>query len=222
MLGRRTQQAPRHRRHGPHRAGAGQARPGLRPSRSHYHKRRRVPGSPRERASTRPIGESLDQMLARVDIVSVNCPHNAGLYHSALRPAAQAAEARGDRREHRPRRGRIDENALARLIEAGDVSASGHSKCSSRSPAVSPRLVKLAVRGRWCCCRTWARRRMRAASTWARRSSSKSDLHGRPPSAGSHPAKHALRLRGQSASPEGRCAPALAVWNKRSLVSFRK
>src|SRR6185295_3630894 len=46
----------------------------------HYHNRRRVP--PRiEEELTATYWESLDQMLARMDIVSVNCPHTPATYH---------------------------------------------------------------------------------------------------------------------------------------------
>ncbi|WP_283215044.1 NAD(P)-dependent oxidoreductase, partial [Methylobacterium trifolii] len=41
----------------------------------------------------------------------------------------------------------IDENALARLIEAGDVSAAGLD-VFEQEPAVSPRLVRLARQGK--------------------------------------------------------------------------
>src|SRR6202046_4512085 len=63
--------------------------------------------------------ESLDQMLVRMDIVSVNCPHTPATYHllsarrlKVMQPEAYIVNtARGEV---------IDENALARLIEAGD------------------------------------------------------------------------------------------------------
>src|SRR5579885_895949 len=84
----------------------------------HYHNRRRVaPRIEDELGAT--YWESLDQMLARVDIVSVNCPHTPATYHllsarrlKLLRPDAYIVNtARGEV---------IDENALARLIEAGE------------------------------------------------------------------------------------------------------
>ena len=46
----------------------------------HYHNRRRVPAAI-ESALDATYWESLDQMLARVDIVSVNCPHTPATYH---------------------------------------------------------------------------------------------------------------------------------------------
>jgi len=89
----------------------------------HYHNRRRVPAAI-EGALEATYWESLDQMLARVDIVSVNCPHTPATYHllsarrlKLLKPEAIVVNtARGEV---------IDENALARLIESGDVSSAG-------------------------------------------------------------------------------------------------
>src|SRR5215204_3828179 len=46
----------------------------------HYHNRKRVaPGIEEELQAT--YWESLDQMLARMDIISVNCPHTPATYH---------------------------------------------------------------------------------------------------------------------------------------------
>ena len=107
-------------------------------------------------------------MLARMDIVSVNCPHTPATYHllSARRLEADAARrpiivntARGEV---------IDENALARMLEAGEIAGAGLD-VFEHEPAVNPKLVELAAPARSCCCRTWARPRSRAASTWARR-----------------------------------------------------
>ena len=111
----------------------------------HYHNRRRVPAAI-ESALDATYWESLDQMLARVDIVSVNCPHTPATYHllsarrlKLLKPEAIVVNtARGEV---------IDENALARLIEAGDVSEAGLD-VFEQEPAVSPRLVKLARQGK--------------------------------------------------------------------------
>ena len=46
----------------------------------HYHNRRRVPAKIEEELSA-TYWESLDQMLARMDIISINCPHTPGTYH---------------------------------------------------------------------------------------------------------------------------------------------
>jgi len=111
----------------------------------HYHNRRRAPAAI-ERDLEATYWESLDQMLARVDIVSVNCPHTPATYHllsarrlKLLKPEAVVVNtARGEV---------IDENALARLIEAGDVAGAGLD-VFEQEPAVSPRLVKLARSGK--------------------------------------------------------------------------
>ena len=111
----------------------------------HYHNRRRV--APRiEEELNATYWESLDQMLVRMDIVSVNCPHTPATYHllSARRLKVMQSEAyivntaRGEV---------IDENALARLIEAGDIAGAGLD-VFEHEPAVNPKLVKLARTGK--------------------------------------------------------------------------
>jgi glyoxylate reductase len=111
----------------------------------HYHNRRRVPVRIEEELEA-TYWESLDQMLARMDIVSVNCPHTPATYHllSARRlkllkkSAIVVNTARGEI---------IDETALARMIEAGDLAGAGLD-VFEHEPAVNPRLVKLAKRGK--------------------------------------------------------------------------
>ena len=85
-------------------------------------------------------------MLARMDIVSVNCPHTPATYHllsarrlKLMRPEAYIVNtARGEV---------IDENALARLIEAGEIAGAGLD-VFEHEPAVNPKLVKLARAGK--------------------------------------------------------------------------
>ncbi|WP_407527413.1 2-hydroxyacid dehydrogenase [Methylobacterium oryzisoli] len=111
----------------------------------HYHNRRRVAGRI-ESDLEATYWESLDQMLARVDIVSVNCPHTPATYHllsarrlKLLKPEAVVVNtARGEV---------IDETALARLIELGEIAGAGLD-VFEQEPAVSPRLVKLAKAGK--------------------------------------------------------------------------
>ena len=70
----------------------------------HYHNRRRVaPRIEEELAAT--YWESLDQMLVRMDIISVNCPHTPATYPSAVGAAAQARSPGGLYRQHCARRG---------------------------------------------------------------------------------------------------------------------
>ncbi len=111
----------------------------------HYHNRRRA--APRiEEELNATYWESLDQMLARMDIISVNCPHTPATYHllsarrlKVIRPEAYVVNtARGEV---------IDENALARLIESGEIAGAGLD-VFEHEPAVSPKLVKLAKAGK--------------------------------------------------------------------------
>jgi glyoxylate reductase len=111
----------------------------------HYYDRRRV-ASEIEDELHATYWESLDQMLARMDIISINCPHTPATYHllsarrlKLIRPEAYIVNtARGEV---------IDENALARLIEAGDIAGAGLD-VFEHEPAVSPKLVKLARAGK--------------------------------------------------------------------------
>jgi glyoxylate reductase len=107
----------------------------------HYHNRRRVaPRIEEELGAT--YWESLDQMLVRMDIISINCPHTPATYHllsarrlKLVRPEAYIVNtARGEV---------IDENALARLIDAGEIAGAGLD-VFEHAPSVNPRLVKLA------------------------------------------------------------------------------
>ena len=111
----------------------------------HYHNRRHVaPKIEEELEAT--YWDSLDQMLARMDIVSVNCPHTPATYHllSARRLKLMKPEAiivntaRGEI---------IDETALARLVEAGEIAGAGLD-VFEHEPAVNPRLIKLARQGK--------------------------------------------------------------------------
>lgn len=89
----------------------------------HYHNRRPL----REEIET-DLGarywESLDQMVARVDILSINCPHTPSTFHlmNARRLRLMKPEAvivntsRGEV---------IDENALARMLKAGELAGAG-------------------------------------------------------------------------------------------------
>jgi glyoxylate reductase len=111
----------------------------------HYHNRRRVPAQIEEELGA-TYWESLDQMLARVDIVSVNCPHTPATYHllsarrlKLLRPDAYVVNtARGEV---------IDENALIRMVAAGEIAGAGLD-VFEHEPAANPKLVKLAREGK--------------------------------------------------------------------------
>src|SRR5258705_9945089 len=106
----------------------------------HYHNRK--PVSPRiaeELEAT--YWESLDQMLARMDIITVHCPHTPATYHllSARRlklmppHAILINTARGEI---------IDEAALAELFAAGAIGGAGLDVFEFE-PKINPKLIKL-------------------------------------------------------------------------------
>ncbi|HEY1154119.1 MAG TPA: D-glycerate dehydrogenase [Pseudolabrys sp.] len=111
----------------------------------HYHNRRRVAAKIEEELHA-TYWESLDQMLTRMDIISVNCPHTPATYHllsarrlKLIRPDAYIVNtARGEV---------IDENALARLLDTGGIAGAGLD-VFEHAPAVNPKLVKLARAGK--------------------------------------------------------------------------
>src|ERR1700694_2976518 len=89
--------------------------------------------------------ESLDQMLARMDIISVNCPHTPATFH--LLSARRLKLNRKDAYIVNTARGEvIDEDTLAKLLEAGEIGGAGLDVFENE-PAVNPRLVRLAGAG---------------------------------------------------------------------------
>ncbi|MET0221708.1 MAG: D-glycerate dehydrogenase [Tardiphaga sp.] len=111
----------------------------------HYHNRRPVaPRIAEELGAT--YWESLDQMLARMDIISVNCPHTPATFH--LLSARRLKLIRKDAYIVNTARGEvIDEETMTRLIEAGDIAGAGLD-VFEHEPAVNPRLVRLAKAGK--------------------------------------------------------------------------
>jgi glyoxylate reductase len=111
----------------------------------HYYNRRPVPAAIEEVLEA-TYWESLDQMLARMDIISVNCPHTPATYHllsarrlKYLRPHAIVVNtARGEI---------IDETALTHMLEAGELAGAGLD-VFEHEPAISQKLVKLANAGK--------------------------------------------------------------------------
>ena len=138
-------QAPRHRRHGPHRHRRGAARQGLRPVDPLSQPPPRAARSVEDELEA-TYWESLDQMLARMDIISVNCPSTPATFHllsarrlALMQPTAYIVNtARGDI---------IDEDALIRLIQDGKIAGAGLD-VFQHEPAVNPKLVKLAAKGK--------------------------------------------------------------------------
>ena len=89
----------------------------------HYHNRKRLRPEI-EAALDATWWESLDQMVARMDIVSINCPHTPSTYHlmnarrlKLMKPTAVIVNtSRGEV---------IDENALTRGLRAGELAGAG-------------------------------------------------------------------------------------------------
>ena len=111
----------------------------------HYHNRHRVlPAVEDELEAT--YWESLDQMLARMDIISVNCPSTPATFHllsarrlALLQPTAYVVNtARGDI---------IDEEALVKLIQDGKIAGAGLD-VYEHEPALNAKLLKLAARNK--------------------------------------------------------------------------
>jgi glyoxylate reductase len=106
----------------------------------HYHNRRRVQAD-LEKQLEATYWESLDQMLTRMDIVSVNCPHTPATYHLLSARRLQLLQkhayvvntSRGEV---------IDENALTRMLEKGQIAGAGLD-VFEHEPAVNPKLLKL-------------------------------------------------------------------------------
>ena len=105
----------------------------------HYHNRKQVaPEIEQELEAT--YWDSLDQMLARMDIVSVYCPHTPATFHllsarrlKLMKPSAYIVNtARGEV---------IDENCMALMLEKGELSGAGLDVFENE-PAVNPKLLK--------------------------------------------------------------------------------
>ncbi len=106
----------------------------------HYHNRRRLrPEIEEEHEAT--WWESLDQMVARMDVISVNCPSTPSTFHlmnarrlKLMKPTAVIVNtSRGEV---------IDENALTRMIRAGEIAGAGLD-VYERGAQVNPRLRQL-------------------------------------------------------------------------------
>ncbi|MEQ9607679.1 MAG: D-glycerate dehydrogenase [Kiloniellaceae bacterium] len=106
----------------------------------HYHNRRRVhPAVEEELEAT--YWESLDQMLSRMDIISVNCPHTPATFH--LLSARRLKLLREEAYIVNTSRGEVvDENALTRALEAGEIAGAGLD-VFEHEPAVNPKLLRL-------------------------------------------------------------------------------
>jgi len=106
----------------------------------HYHNRKPAPAQVVEELQA-TYWESLDQMLARTDVLSVNCPHTPATFHllsarrlKLLQPHAIVVNtARGEV---------IDESALANMLARGEIAGAGLDVYENE-PAINPKLMKL-------------------------------------------------------------------------------
>ena len=107
----------------------------------HYHNRKRLrPEIEEELGAT--YWESLDQMISRVDILSINCPHTPSTFHllnarrlKLMKPTAVIVNtSRGEV---------IDENALTRMLRAGEIAGAGLDVFEHGSE-INPRLRELS------------------------------------------------------------------------------
>lgn len=111
----------------------------------HYHARRPI-AKETEEAVQATFWESLDQMLANMDIISVNCPYTPATFHllskrtlGLIRPDAYVVNtSRGEV---------IDQQALIDCLENGSM-AGAALDVFENEPAVDPRLLKLAKKGK--------------------------------------------------------------------------
>ncbi|NDV00094.1 2-hydroxyacid dehydrogenase [Pseudoroseicyclus tamaricis] len=89
----------------------------------HYHNRSRLRPEIEEALGAR-YWESLDQMVAHLDVLSINCPHTPSTYHlmnarrlKLMKPTAVIVNtSRGEV---------VDENALTRGLRAGELAGAG-------------------------------------------------------------------------------------------------
>ena len=106
----------------------------------HYHNRRRVHESVEQELEA-TYWESLDQMLARVDIVSVNCPHTPATFH--LLSARRLALLQPHALLGNTSRGEVvDEQALTRLLRERRIAGAGLD-VFEHEPAINPKLRQL-------------------------------------------------------------------------------
>jgi glyoxylate reductase len=107
----------------------------------HYHNRKPAPAAVAD-ALEATYWDSLDQMLARMDVISVNCPHTPGTFHllsarrlKLMQPHAILVNtARGEI---------IDESALADLLARGAIGGAGLD-VYEEEPTINPKLLKLS------------------------------------------------------------------------------
>jgi len=106
----------------------------------HYHNRRQLPEHAEQELEA-TYWESLDQMLARMDIISVNCPHTPGTFH--LLSARRLKLLKKTAVIVNPSRGEvIEEQALTRILRDKQIAGAGLD-VFEHEPAVNPKLLAL-------------------------------------------------------------------------------
>jgi glyoxylate reductase len=107
----------------------------------HYHNRKRLREETEQELSAR-YWESLDQMIARMDVISVNCPSTPSTFH--LMNARRLRLMKPDAVIVNTSRGEvIDENALTRMLRAGEIAGAGLD-VYEHGTDVNPRLRELS------------------------------------------------------------------------------
>ncbi|MDG1169867.1 MAG: D-glycerate dehydrogenase [Sulfitobacter sp.] len=106
----------------------------------HYHNRRKLHPDT-EAALEATYWESLDQMVARMDVISVNCPHTPSTFH--LMNARRLKLMKPDAVIVNTSRGEvIDENALTRMLRADEIKGAGLD-VYEHGTEINPRLREL-------------------------------------------------------------------------------
>ena len=106
----------------------------------HYHNRRRLRRETEDELQA-TYWESLDQMVARMDVISINCPHTPSTFHlmnarrlKLMKPSAVIVNtSRGEV---------IDENALTRMLRDGAIAGAGLD-VYEKGTTVNPRLREM-------------------------------------------------------------------------------
>ncbi|MEX5728296.1 glyoxylate reductase [Rhodovulum iodosum] len=107
----------------------------------HYHNRHRLRPEVEE-AHEATYWESLDQMVSRMDVISVNCPHTPSTFH--LMNARRLKLMKPDAVIVNTSRGEvIDENALTRMLRAGEIAGAGLD-VFEHGHEINPRLRELS------------------------------------------------------------------------------
>ena len=111
----------------------------------HYHNRHRVAEQIEEELEA-THWDSLDQMLVRMDIISVNCPYTPATFH--LLSSRRLALMQPDATIINTARGEIiDEAAMVKALNEGKLAGAGLD-VFEHEPAVSPELMKLVEQGK--------------------------------------------------------------------------